>query len=230
MLSVFVPQASYADDWSGERADDPTGEFFTGGNATKNSWISWAGVVKSISSGLYDEGWRVRVLGAYGRYGFTTNKQPNHAHLALVELTLGYQFKPGPFISKLYMGLHAEQHKLDHPDPHNKASGMGYGFKVISENWIDLPMNSFVSLDGSFSTLNTSYQGLLRAGMAKFMPQLSIGPEFKVVGNEEYYQLQVGGFARWKLQRGSLESSAGYAEDYDGKSTPYFSLSWLKQF
>ena len=197
---------------------------------TKNSWISWSGLVKSLSANLYQEGWRIRVLGAYGRYGFTTGGIANTANPALFEIMPGYQFKTGPIISKLYLGLHGEHHKLANPDPGHQAAGMGYGLKVLSENWIDLPMNSFVSLDGSFSTLNTSYQAMLRTGMARYMPKLSLGPEIGIVGNEEYYQLRAGGFARWKLENGSIEGSAGYAEDYDKKSSPYFSVSWLKQF
>ncbi len=209
---------------------EPVGEFFTGGALTNNSWISWAGAVKSLSSSLYDGGWRIRVVAAYGRYSFLTDGQPNSANPALFEITPGYQFKTGPLITKLYAGLHGEQHKLANPDPDNKTKDMGYGAKIILENWIDLPMNSFASLDGSFSTLNTSYQGLLRAGSAYLYPQLTLGPEVQVIGNEEYYQLRAGLFGRWSRPNGSLEASIGYAEDYDRKSTPYVSFSWLKRF
>ena len=209
---------------------EPVGEFFTGGSLTNNSWISWAGAVKSLSSSLYEEGWRIRVLGAYGRYSFLTDGQSNSANPALFEITPGYQFKTGPLITKIYAGLHGEQHKLGNPDPDNKTKDMGYGAKIIFENWIDLPMNSFASLDGSFSTLNTSYQGMLRTGSAYFYPQLTFGPEVQIIGNEEYYQLRAGLFGRWSRPNGSLEASIGFAEDYDHKNTPYASFSWLKRF
>ena len=192
--------------------------------------MSWTGVVKSLASTIHEEGWRIRALGAYGQYGFTTDGQLNYANPALFEITPGYQFKTGPLISKIYMGLHGEQHQLARPDVNNKAAGMGYGFKVISENWLNLPMNSFASLDGSFSTLNMSYQAMFRTGMAHFMPRLSLGPEFQIVGSDEYYQLRLGGFARWKLAKGSVEASAGYAQDQDEIQTPYISVSWLKRF
>lgn len=208
----------------------PTGEFFAGGVLTENTWISWAGVVKSLSASLYEEGWRIRLLGAYGRYGFETNGQPNFANPALFEITPGYQFKTGPVISKIFVGLHGEHHKIANPDPDNKANGMGYGAKIISENWIDLPKNSFASLDASFSSLNTSYQGMLRAGSAYFYRQLTLGPEMQILGNEEYYQFRAGLFGRWKQPGGSLEASIGYALDYDEKSTPYASVSWLRRF
>ena len=80
------------------------------------------------------------------------------------------------------------------------------------------------------STLNTSYQGMLRAGSAYLYPQLTLGPEVQIIGNEEYYQLRAGLFGRWSRPNGSLEGSIGYAEDYDRKSTPYVSFSWLKRF
>ena len=233
LLGAWVP-AAYADAASVPHADEailePVGEFFTGGALTKTSWISWAGAVKSLSGDLYRDGWRMRVLAAHGRYSFLTDGQANHANPSLFEITPGYRFKTGPLISKLYAGLHGEHHKLANPDTNNKAKGMGYGAKVILENWVDLPMNSFASLDGSFSSLNTSYQGTLRAGSAYYFPQLTLGPEVQIVGNEEYYQLRVGLFGRWKRPNGSLEASIGYAEDYDHQSTPYVSFSWLRRF
>ncbi|MCF6198454.1 MAG: cellulose biosynthesis protein BcsS [Hyphomicrobiaceae bacterium] len=222
-------------------AADPTGEIFTGGNFTKNAWISWAGAVKSFAPGfsnspfsgkasLYDEGWRLRVLGAYGQYGLITDGEANTATPQLFEITPGYQFKSGPLISKVYLGLHGEQHKLNLPDPNSTLRDMGFGVKFISENWLDLPQNSFASLDASFSTLNTSYQGMLRVGSAKYVERLTLGPEAQVVGNGEYYQLRVGAFARWKLGNGQIEASAGMARNYDKNTTPYFSASWLKRF
>ena len=228
-LLACIP-ASGAVDRAATPADQPTGELFGGGNLAANSWMSWTGMVKSLSGGLYEEGWRLRLLGAYGRYSFTGNNGPNMASPALFEVTPGYQFKTGPVISKIYVGLHGEQHRFSRPDPGNKLSHMGYGLKVISENWIDLPMRSFVSLDASFSSLRTGYQGQLRAGSAKLIPRLTLGPEAGIVGNEKYYQLRLGGFARWKLENGQIEGSAGYTRDYDGKGSPYFSASWLKRF
>ncbi len=233
LIGAFTPVRGFAIDQSGsqtQKSKRPVGEFFAGGALTKNSWISWAGVVKSLSSNLYQDGWRLRLLGAYGRYGFETNGHPNYANPALFEITPGYQFKTGPLISKVFVGLHGEQHKLANPDPNNKAQDMGYGAKIISENWIDLPMNSFASLDASFSSLNISYQGTLRAGSAYFCQQLTLGPELQIVGNREYYQLRAGLIARWKRPDGSWEASGGYSRDYDDKSTPYMSVSWLKQF
>ncbi len=216
-------------------AEDPTGEIFTGGTFTKNAWISWAGAVKSFSFGssaasLYSEGWRLRVLGAYGQYNLITDGQPNTANPMLFEITPGYQFKTGPLISKIYVGVHGEQHKLNRPDPNSQLRDMGYGAKFIFENWVDLPQNSFASFDASFSTLNTSYQGMVRVGSAKYVERLTIGPETQIVGNGENYQLRFGGFARWKLGDGQIEASAGIARNYDEKTTPYFSATWLKRF
>jgi Cellulose biosynthesis protein BcsS len=228
--TILAPRIVSAEPLDSQKSDQPTGEVFTGGTLSGNSWISWAGVVKSLSSGLYDEGWRLRAFGAYGQYGFISGDQSNSATPTLFEIMPGYQFKTGPLISKLYMGLHGEHHKFKRPDPGNKIAGMGYGFKVISENWIDLPMNSFASLDGSFSTLNTSYMGMLRVGTAKYVDRLFLGPEVQIIGNEENYYFHFGGFARWKMKDSQIEGSAGFAKDFDKKNTPYFSISWLKKF
>ena len=230
----LAPELALADvkkfEPSSQSSVEPTGEIFTGGTLTGNTWITWGGVVKSLSGSLYDEGWRLRALAAYGQYEFTSGGLPNTANPALFEITAGYQFKTGPAISKLYLGLHGEQHKFARPAPGNRLARMDYGLKVISENWIDLPMRSFVSLDGSFSTLNTAYQGQLRVGTGHYVERLSMGPELQVVGNEEFYQLRFGGFARWKLETGQIEASAGYTRDYNEKGSPYFSASWLKRF
>jgi len=209
---------------------DPVGEVFTGGAFTQNAWMSWAGAVKSLSTSLYEPGWRLRVLGAFGQYGLVTNGLANRANPQLFEITPGYQFRFGPLISKIYMGLHGEQHRLNFPDPNSKLRDMGYGAKFISENWLDLPQNSFASFDASFSTLNSSYQAMMRVGSAKLVERLTLGPETQVMGNGEYYQLRFGGFARWKLADGQIEASLGIARNYDKKTTPYFGASWLKRF
>ncbi len=209
---------------------DPVGEVVTGGAFTRNAWMSWAGAVQSLSTSLYESGWRLRVLGAYGQYGLVTNGLANRANPQLFEITPGYQFTFGPLISKIYMGLHGERHKLNVPDPDSKLRDMGYGAKFISENWLDLPQSSFASFDASFSTLNTSYQATARIGSAKLVERLTLGPEAQVVGNGVYYQLRAGGFARWKLSKGQIEANAGLARNYDKKTSLYFGASWLKRF
>ncbi len=207
-----------------------TGELFAGGVLTGKSWISWAGFVKNMQDGRHEKGWRLRVLAAYGQYEFTSGGLPNTANPALFEVTPGYRFRSGPLISKIYMGLHGEKHKFLRPDAGNKLSKPGYGFKIISENWIDLPMNGFVSLDGSFSTLHNSYQGQVRLGSSWYVNRLSMGPEVQIVGNEENHQLRFGGFVRWKMKTGQIEGSAGYTKDFDKDNTPYFGISWLTRF
>ena len=109
------------------------------GLSRKTPGSAGPGAVKSFSTSLYDEGWRLRVLGAYGQYGLITDGQSNMAEPLLFEITPGMQFKTGPLISKIYLGLHGEQHKLNRPDANSKLKNMGYGAKIISENWLNLP-------------------------------------------------------------------------------------------
>ena len=232
-LSVLTAPYALA---GGALAQDPSGELFGGGHLSHKSWISWAGAVQGFApaftgrGSLYQSGWRLRGLVAYGQYGLVTDGQPNIATPMLFEITPGVQLRSGPLISKLYLGLHGEQHRLDRPDPGSRLRELGYGVKIISENWLNLPMNSNASLDLSFSTLNTSYQAMLRLGSAHFVPRLTLGPEAQLVGNGEYYQLRLGSFARWKLAHGQIEASGGISRNYDQKTSPYISLSWLKHF
>lgn len=227
LLAVLLPARGLA----GEAVrPDPVTEVFTGGQMTGRSWIGWAGAVHSFTGSLYDSGWRARLAGAYGRYSYDAGPFINEAQPALFELMPGYQLRHGPLIAKVYLGLHGEQHHLATADPGHQTADMGYGVKLLSETWIDLPGRSFASLDAAYSTRNSSFEATLRAGSAKLMPQIHLGAEAAISGDIECNQLHIGGFARYALGRYSLEASGGYALDYRREGAPYVGMSLLRRF
>lgn len=213
-----------------EASSPPLHEVFSGVVVSRQAWTSWAGGVTSFTGDLYRSGWRGRLVAGYGGYRFVTDGADNFANPALLEIMAGYQFRKGPVISKLYGGLHGEDHRLQRPDPDNRSAGMHYGVKLLSENWIDLPASSHAGLNLSYSTLNQRYQAQLRLGSEYLLPTVVLGPEAHITGNQHHYQLRFGGFLRWNSERGSIEASGGVARNYDGKGTPYLGASLLRRF
>ena len=205
-------------------------EIFSGGVLAQNSWISWSGGVHSLTGNLYGSGWRMRVLGAYGKYVYDQGPFYNQAEPVLVEVTPGYQWRKGPLISKLFVGLHVEKHRLARPDANNTSAPLGYGLKLVSENWLNLPWDGFVSVDASFSTRNNAFQASIHTGAARLVRRITLGPEAHIIGNGEHFQLRGGGFARYRLEKGSIELSGGLARDYLGRQSPYFGMSWLRKY
>lgn len=229
--SAFAPARSAAGEPAANPAPgEPTAEVFSGGILAGHSWIGWAGAVGSLSGSLYDSGLRLRAVGCFGQYDYDMGRAANRAYPALVEITPGYQLRSGPLTQKLYLGLHAERHWLQQPDGGNRSAAAGLGGKVLSETWLDLPFNSFVSLDGSYATRNDAYQGMLRAGSAYYLPQLQLGFEAGAIGDSTSRQFRFGGLARQTLGRSTIEASGGYALDYDDAATPYVGVSLLHKF
>jgi hypothetical protein len=212
-------------------AVEPKAEVFSGGILAGHSWTSWTGGVGSFAGSLYDSGFRLRAVACLGQYDYEMGGGAiNRAYPSLVELTPGYQLRTGPLTTKLYLGLHAEKHWLQQADAGNRSSETGLGAKVLSETWLDLPFNSFVSLDLSYAGRNGAHQGMLRAGSAHYLPKLQLGGEAGVIGDETSRQYRIGGLARYTYGRSMIEASGGYALDYDAHSTPYVGLSLTHKF
>jgi hypothetical protein len=98
-------------------------------------------------AGLYQPGFRLRAIGAYGPYDYEGTRLVDGAYLpttfdgedAYLAALIGYQFRPGRLIFKLFAGIEAEdQHIVPH-DPNNSVQGSALGFKLQAESWLDLP-------------------------------------------------------------------------------------------
>lgn len=202
--------------------DAPRTEYFTGFEVSDNYASGYVGGGYAFGkAGLYEPGFRLRALGAYGRYDYDGTLLVDGANLpqifdgeaAYLAALVGYQFRPGRLILKLFAGIEAEdQHIVPH-DPNNSVQGEALGFKLQAEAWVDVSERVFLSADAAYGTAFQEYWTLARLGY-RASPRLSLGLEGGALGNEEYDAGRGGGFVRANFRNIEATLSGGFTGNY----------------
>jgi hypothetical protein len=112
--------------------ESPKSEYFTGFEASDNYASGYVGAGYALGkAGLYEPGFRLRAVGAYGRYRYDGALLTDHGYVpatfdgedAFLAALAGYQFRTGRLITKLFAGIEAEdQHIVPH-NPNNSVQG-----------------------------------------------------------------------------------------------------------
>lgn len=200
--------------------ETPHWEMFSGFEASNNYASGYVGGGYAFGN-LYAPGWRVRAVGAYGRYhydgalfdgsdyvGTTFDGQAGFA-----SAQVGYQFRPGAVIVKLFAGIEAEDQHIEPRDPNNSVQGSEVGLRLVAETWYDISSRWFLSADASYGTAFQEYCSLARVGF-RVRPKLSLGVEGGALGNEEYDAGRGGGFVRVNFRELEATLSGGFTGDY----------------
>ena len=105
---------------------------------------------------------------------------------AFLAALLGYQFRPGRFIVKLFAGIEAEdQHIVPH-DPNNSVQGERARPPAASRKLArPVAERLFLSADAAYGTAFQEYWSLARLGY-RLRPRFALGLEGGALGNEEY--------------------------------------------
>jgi hypothetical protein len=174
--------------------DQPPTEYFTGFEVSDNYASGYVGAGYAFGkAGYAAPGFRLRAVGAYGRYDYQGSlfldgaAQPTtfDGQDAFAAALIGYEFRPGRLIVKLFAGIEGEdQHIVPH-DPNNSVQGSALGLRLQAESWLDLSARSFFSVDASYGTAFQDYWSLARLGY-RLTPRFSLGLEGGALGNEEY--------------------------------------------
>jgi Cellulose biosynthesis protein BcsS len=163
--------------------ESPKSEYFTGFEASDNYASGYVGAGYALGKWLYEPGFRLRAVGAYGRYhcdgalltddGYVpTTFDGEDAYLAALA---GYQLRTGRLITKLFVGIEAEdQHIVPH-DPNNSVQGSALGLRLQQETWLDISPRFYLSADASYGTAFQEYCALSRLGF-RATPRLALGP------------------------------------------------------
>ena len=97
-------------------AQDPHAEIFTGIEASNNATSGYLGAGYAFGKGLYQPGWRLRAVGALGRYDYRGTLFGSGADLSSTfdgeasygAALVGYQFRTEALFLKLFAGVEAE--------------------------------------------------------------------------------------------------------------------------
>jgi hypothetical protein len=220
-------------------SDAPRTEYFTGFEASDNYASAYVGGGYAFGkAGLYEPGFRLRAVGAYGRYDYdgslfidgATLPQTFDGEVGYLAALVGYQFQPGRLILKLFAGIEAEdQHIVPH-DPNNSVQGEALGVKLQAESWIDLSERVFLSADAAYGSAFEEYWALARLGY-RVRPRLSLGLEGGALGNEEYDAARGGGFVRTYFRNLEATVSGGFTGNYlEDDPSFYLALGLYRPF
>ncbi|MGH6735013.1 MAG: cellulose biosynthesis protein BcsS [Methyloceanibacter sp.] len=233
MLAVCAaaPEAS-------AESDVPHTELFTGFEASDNYASGYVGAGYAFGKGLYDPGFRLRVVGAYGRYHYDGTLFTGgvfvptrfDGQVGYGAALIGYQFHPGAVIVKLFAGIEGEDQHIVPRDPNNSVQGSALGARLLAETWYDISPNWFASADTSYGTAFQEYFGLARLGF-RVRPKLSLGLEGGVLGNEEYDAGRGGGFVRVNVRNFEATLSGGFTGNYlEDEPSGYVAIGLYQTF
>jgi hypothetical protein len=211
---------------------------FTGFEVSNNYTSGYVGGGYALGKGLHDPGFRLRAVGAYGRYEYDGSLFDGSDYVAttfdgqvsFAAALIGYQFRPGRVTVKLFGGIEAEDQHITPRDPNNSVQGSEVGFRLLAETWYDVSSRWFLSADASYGTAFQEYCSLARVGF-RVRPRLSLGLEGGALGNEEYDAGRGGGFVRVNVRKLEMTLSGGYTGDYLADDpSGYVSLGLYRAF
>lgn len=201
--------------------------FFAGTDIASDSAFGWSGVVAAPVGLLQEDGWRLRVAGAAGRYHYRTGNVAggiNEADALSGELMAGFRVSVGDGSATIYAGLHVEDQRLAAPDPGHAAQGTEAGIKVALELYRRFTPTLFGLASAAASTVHGGYQA--RAALAyEISEELAVGVETAVNGDERYDEPRAGILVQTTLGRASLSLAGGYLSNSDKGDGLYGTLS-----
>ena len=189
-----------------------------GGESGKFGYIGYAGFVSAMNGDLGSDDLLLRMSGSFGEYQYDTVGTEINIDNLSGDIMLGYQAITNEYIASIYAGVDFQKNTLTPSDPNNSTAGSEVGFKVQGELRLSGNEIAYLNLLGNYSTANSSYFTRARLGF-NIGNGLSAGPEFVLLGNDEFDGNKIGGFVNG-IQLGDLNMSinAGYAKS-DGRGS-----------
>lgn len=196
-------------------------EVFTGVEVSNNYATVYAGGGYALGAGFHAPGWRVRAVGAWGRYNYggtlfdggVSRPTDFDGEVSFLSAQAGYAFHRGRLIAKAFAGLEAVDQRITPFDPDNSVQGSALGLRLTLETWADLSDRWFLSADASYGTAFQEYWELTRIGY-RLGEVFAVGIEGGVLGNQEYDAGRGGGFVRGKFKLLEATLSGGFTGDY----------------
>lgn len=203
------------------QSDSPHWETFGGVETSNNATSGYAGGGYAFGDSLYAPGWRIRAVGALGRYDYDGTLVAGgidvpttfDGDFRFLSASVGYQFQPGAVIVKIFAGVEAIDQQIDPFDPNNSVQGSEVGVRLTLETWYDISDRWFLSADASYGSAFQDYWELTRIGF-RLRPRIAVGLEGGVLGNEEYDAGRGGGFVRVDFRGFEATVSGGFTGDY----------------
>jgi hypothetical protein len=214
--------AAHAADWyTGERVPEivaprPHVAIDTAATADTNGSV-FGTVIGTIApfDGLDEDGFRLRLTGVLGRYSYVGSNGLGRVTGTQSDgsLMVGYEWVLRAATVAIYAGPDVNDNQLSINDPNNASKGLHVGGKIAVDFYVNPTPYSMVSGVVSYASANNAYYSRFKAGLA-IAPQLFVGPELLVLGDNFYSQWRVG-MHLTGLRLGAMQFgiSGGYLDD-----------------
>jgi len=215
---------------------------WAGAQIIGNDWSVYTGTSIALSSGLHENGWRMRLISGHSSYSYngTATIQGQSTPVtyrgtsSFGNMLLGYRWQQSDLILKVFAGLSAIGHSVEPTDPNNAAIGTRYGGSAALETWFNLSGRQWLSADATYATVFNSFNATVTSGY-RIWQKFSLGLSAGVTGNDDYEAVRGAGVAAAEfglLQQNDsyLRISAGVSADRDMDLTPYASVSFAFKY
>lgn len=206
--------------------DGATLLLFSGGDIWRHGGFLHGGLLYS-PGGLANDGFTFRAVISGGRYRYLSGGLGNiwvAGQETVFQFTPGWRWRSGTTEIKVFAGVDLQRHDLTPDDPGSRLRGTQAGGRVAFEFWTEPVPAMMVAVDGSLSSVATSYSLRAATGWRVF-DRFYIGPEAQGFASGDYRQVRAG-LHITGLRFGPLEWSAGagFARDSDRQTGAYARL------
>jgi len=205
----------------------------TGVNGSEESLYAYIGAIIPINSTLGEEGFRVRLWGAYQDYeydgkltgGPTGTKTSFDADGFEGDLSIGYQWNFQSMRVSAYAGVALRDIDVSPDDPASDIEDDDVGARLQLEINPQLSNNIDAALIGTYTVVFDSYWVRGRPGYT-FTNGLKFGPEIVVMGDDDYDKQRYGAFlSEIKFANINVSVNGGYEDGDDSGAYAGISLS-----
>ena len=233
-LSVCLVCASFVSAWAGED-DDPHAMLFSGRDLWLNGAFAHGGFLFA-PSGLDQGGLLLKILFASGLYRYDAKNFGGERVIGaegLAHVLAGWRIKRGDVEFKFFFGPEFQKHHLQPDDPSNRLRGASFGLRLAFDLWYEPSPYSMVAADAALSSIATTNSARIAYGWRVFEEMLGgiyVGPVIEYFGSDGYRHLRLGAYiTSIRTEDTEWSAAAGWAQDSQGRASPYLRLNMLKR-
>jgi hypothetical protein len=173
---------------------------------------------------LEESGMRLRAGASVGGYTYTSTTPVKRDIVGTQQagnIMAGYEHVTANMKIAGFAGIEIRNTELTPLDPNNSSRGMLGGLRAALDFYMQPTDYSMLSANFTFSSINTSYYGRVKGGIA-FWQGIYVGPEFLMIGDSTTSQYRVGVHLTG-LKLGALQFgvSGGYVAQRDRPASFY---------
>jgi len=219
--------------WASEDEDSHV-MLFSGRDLWRNGAFAHGGFLFA-PSGLDQDGLLLKILFAGGIYMYDAKNLGERVIGAerLAHVLAGWRIKRGAAEFKFYFGPKWQRHYLEPDDPSNRLRGALLGPRMAFDLWYEPSPNSMLAADASLSSIATSNAARAAYGWRVFEDMLEgvyVGPVIEYFGSAGYRHLRLGAhITSMRAEDTEWSAAVGWAQDSQGRASPYLRLNVLKR-